>query len=97
MRLHCHYLGHTLVGDYTYSNRRDFAPFRMFLHSLRLVLEDDHLIDKVYATTCPGSFSLKSPDGRDEYRVVEKVMDLEAAWDVFSSESIRWKMVEPPA
>ncbi|RZF35201.1 hypothetical protein LSTR_LSTR014238 [Laodelphax striatellus] len=26
-------LGHTIVGDYTYSNRRDTHPLRTFLHS----------------------------------------------------------------
>ncbi|XP_018570654.1 RNA pseudouridylate synthase domain-containing protein 1-like, partial [Anoplophora glabripennis] len=38
IRAHCSYLGHTIVGDYTYSNRKDINPSRMFLHSLRLVL-----------------------------------------------------------
>ncbi|KAJ8918698.1 hypothetical protein NQ315_015018 [Exocentrus adspersus] len=38
IRVHCSYLGHTIVGDYTYSNRKDTVPCRMFLHSLRLVL-----------------------------------------------------------
>ncbi|KAJ8944484.1 hypothetical protein NQ314_009468 [Rhamnusium bicolor] len=38
IRIHCSFLGHTIVGDYTYSNRKDTKPFRMFLHSLRLVL-----------------------------------------------------------
>lgn len=36
IRVHCHELGHTIVGDYTYSNRRDITPYRMFLHSLKL-------------------------------------------------------------
>lgn len=35
IRTHCSYLGHTIVGDYTYSNRKDVKPSRMFLHSLR--------------------------------------------------------------
>ncbi|XP_065165739.1 RNA pseudouridylate synthase domain-containing protein 1-like [Atheta coriaria] len=41
IRVHCAFLGHTIVGDYTYSNKRDVLPPRMFLHSLRLVLPND--------------------------------------------------------
>lgn len=26
------------MGDYTYSNRKDLSPYRMFLHAYRLVL-----------------------------------------------------------
>ncbi|XP_039281811.1 RNA pseudouridylate synthase domain-containing protein 1-like isoform X2 [Nilaparvata lugens] len=40
LRVHCSHLGHTIVGDYTYSNRRDTKPPRTFLHSFRLVLKD---------------------------------------------------------
>ena len=39
LRVHCHHLGHTIVGDYTYSSRRDLLPPRMFLHAARLVLD----------------------------------------------------------
>lgn len=38
LRVHCASLGHTIVGDYTYSNRKDSEPWRMFLHAHRLVL-----------------------------------------------------------
>ena len=38
LRVHCSFLGHTIVGDYTYSDRKDLLPYRMFLHSHRLVL-----------------------------------------------------------
>lgn len=38
LRVHCNFLGHTIVGDYTYSNRTDSKPRRMFLHSYRLIL-----------------------------------------------------------
>ena len=30
--------GHTIVGDYTYSNRTDVSPYRMMLHAYRLVI-----------------------------------------------------------
>lgn len=35
IRLHLNYLGHTIVGDFTYSERRDLEPTRMLLHSHR--------------------------------------------------------------
>ena len=35
IRVHCADIGHTIVGDYTYSNRRDVQPHRMFLHAFR--------------------------------------------------------------
>lgn len=38
LRVHCSSIGHTIIGDYTYSNRKDILPPRMFLHSHRLIL-----------------------------------------------------------
>ena len=38
LRIHCSLLGHTIVGDFTYSNGKDVQPYRMFLHSHRLIL-----------------------------------------------------------
>lgn len=38
LRVHCASIGHTIVGDYTYSNRKDCQPPRMFLHAYRLQL-----------------------------------------------------------
>lgn len=38
LRVHCSLLGHTIVGDFTYSNGKDILPYRMFLHSHRLIL-----------------------------------------------------------
>lgn len=35
LRVHCADIGHTIVGDYTYSNRQDVLPHRMFLHAFR--------------------------------------------------------------
>jgi len=49
LRVHCSDIGHTIVGDFTYSNRRDTQPPRMFLHAYRLVLpllgDDNEIID----------------------------------------------------
>ncbi|XP_033106693.1 RNA pseudouridylate synthase domain-containing protein 1-like [Anneissia japonica] len=41
LRVHCDSIGHTIVGDYTYSNRRDVKPYRMMLHSQKLMLPTD--------------------------------------------------------
>ncbi|KAF6212623.1 hypothetical protein GE061_013149 [Apolygus lucorum] len=38
LRVHCAHLGHTIVGDFTYSCRKDINPERTFLHALRLTL-----------------------------------------------------------
>uniref|UniRef100_A0A1B6E762 Pseudouridine synthase RsuA/RluA-like domain-containing protein n=1 Tax=Clastoptera arizonana TaxID=38151 RepID=A0A1B6E762_9HEMI len=38
LRVHCSYIGHTIVGDFTYSRRKDNIPYRTFLHAFRLVL-----------------------------------------------------------
>ena len=35
IRVHCSNIGHTIVGDYTYSNKKDVKPARMYLHALR--------------------------------------------------------------
>ncbi|XP_049884343.1 RNA pseudouridylate synthase domain-containing protein 1-like [Pectinophora gossypiella] len=41
LRVHCAAIGHTILGDYTYSDAADNAPHRMFLHAMRLVLPVD--------------------------------------------------------
>ncbi|XP_075223360.1 RNA pseudouridylate synthase domain-containing protein 1-like isoform X2 [Lycorma delicatula] len=38
LRVHCSSLGHTIIGDYTYSNRKDITPFRTFLHAFRWII-----------------------------------------------------------
>jgi len=40
LRLHCHHIGHTIVGDFTYSNKSDNEPYRMFLHAFHLVIDN---------------------------------------------------------
>jgi 23S rRNA-/tRNA-specific pseudouridylate synthase len=46
LRLHCSSIGHTIVGDYTYSERKDVQPYRMFLHAFKLVLPSkvEHIV-----------------------------------------------------
>ncbi|CAH2236851.1 RNA pseudouridylate synthase domain-containing protein 1-like [Pararge aegeria] len=38
LRVHCSAVGHTILGDYTYTNKVDSTPHRMFLHATRLIL-----------------------------------------------------------
>lgn len=38
LRVHCAHIGHTVVGDYTYSRRKDVIPNRTYLHAFRLIL-----------------------------------------------------------
>lgn len=38
IRVHCSTIGHTIIGDYTYSDRKDTSPSRTFLHSYRYLL-----------------------------------------------------------
>ncbi|KAL3877404.1 hypothetical protein ACJMK2_035114 [Sinanodonta woodiana] len=46
LRVHCHHIGHPVVGDFTYSNRTDIGPFRMMLHAYRLTASlDDEKLD----------------------------------------------------
>ena len=35
LRVHCAYIGHTIIGDYTYSGKTDTEPYRTFLHAFR--------------------------------------------------------------
>lgn len=38
LRVHCSAVGHTILGDYTYSGTKDSMPHRMYLHATRLIL-----------------------------------------------------------
>lgn len=42
LRVHLSESGHTIVGDFTYSNRRDLYPYRMFLHAIRLIFPSEY-------------------------------------------------------
>lgn len=58
IRVHCHELGHTIVGDFTYSNRQDVIPYRMFLHAFKLFVpmkseEIDIMTDDPFSENYP--------------------------------------------
>ena len=48
LRVHCDYLGHTIVGDFTYSNRKDVLSPRMFLHAHRLIFRKLYTFAQCY-------------------------------------------------
>jgi len=92
LRVHCHALGHTIVGDWTYSSRRDVLPPRMFLHAHRLIMD-----------TKLENLDLNAGDpfteGEEEFRWRPdvKICDINAAYQMIYSDSDRgWKVVEIP-
>jgi len=42
LRIHCRHIGHTIVGDYCYSDRKDVKPYRMMLHAHKLSINTKH-------------------------------------------------------
>uniref|UniRef100_A0A8C0AV10 RNA pseudouridine synthase domain containing 1 n=1 Tax=Buteo japonicus TaxID=224669 RepID=A0A8C0AV10_9AVES len=36
LRVHCSAIGHPIVGDFTYSHKKDSSPYRMMLHAYYL-------------------------------------------------------------
>ncbi|XP_064615754.1 RNA pseudouridylate synthase domain-containing protein 1-like [Liolophura sinensis] len=39
LRVHCAHIGYPIIGDYTYTDRTDTEPYRMMLHSYRLITD----------------------------------------------------------
>lgn len=70
IRVHCSNLGHTIVGDYTYSRRKEIGPPRQMLHAYRLAVDN------------MPNFDLKTKDPFDEgevltdWRVVQTINNL---------------------
>lgn len=88
LRVHCNELGHTIVGDFTYSNRRDFMPHRMFLHAFRLVL---HTRLESLDVMTEDPFTHLDP--RNKWTVSEKVTRLEDAFNLIHTEDESWLRV----
>jgi len=88
LRVHCDYLGHTIVGDFTYSNRKDVLSPRMFLHAHRLIfrsnLEDLDLVAE-------DSFT---PENFIDWKINDIVCDLNDAFDQIHCDDLQWKVVE---
>ncbi|KAK6620886.1 hypothetical protein RUM43_011184 [Polyplax serrata] len=71
LRVHCHAIGHTIIGDYTYSQRKDVTPPRMFLHSYRLIIPND--IEMLDLSTEDPFTEISTPG----WLVVEKLQSLD--------------------
>ena len=89
LRVHCDYIGHTIVGDYTYSNRRDVLAPRMFLHAHRLVFRSkfEHL-----AITAEDRFT---EEHYPEWRPQSFICDIKTAFEtIHCEEDLSFRIVE---
>ncbi|XP_060515749.1 RNA pseudouridylate synthase domain-containing protein 1-like [Cylas formicarius] len=73
IRVHCFSVGHTIVGDFTYSNRKDNKPPQMYLHCIRLRLPN-HIEDIDIATDDPYR-------GIENWSSVRTLMTISAAYN----------------
>lgn len=78
LRVHCSSIGHTIIGDYTYSNKKDTEPYRTFLHSFRLIL-NNHIENLDITSADPFTCS----DPKNGWRVFNVIRTLDDA--IFSS------------
>lgn len=87
LRVHCDHLGHTILGDFTYSDRKDSKPSRMYLHSHRYILPN---------SVEPLDIQTQDPFSKDEYVPTELVMDLNPnAYLVFLNENeLDWTVIK---
>lgn len=76
LRVHCHEIGHRIVGDFTYSNRKDTDPRRMYLHALRLELNLE--IEKIDLET-------RDPFLEDQILMTEAVNEIRHCYDLLNS------------
>jgi len=89
LRVHCKALGHTIVGDWTYSSRTDVKPARMFLHAHRLLMQ----------TTMENlDLNAGDPFTRGEegasWRAESEICDLTTAYTIIHSDTSDWNVVE---
>ena len=81
LRVHCNIIGHTIIGDYTYSQKKDVSPPRMFLHSIRLIIPNS--IELLDVSTEDPFTEINTPG----WMVVEKIQRLnEEAMEVLAKD-----------
>ena len=68
LRVHCHSLGHTILGDYTYSNKTDNSPPRMYLHAY-----------KIHLPTALEELNICAGDPFTDFEVTEEIQNIEEA------------------
>jgi len=86
LRVHCDYIGHTIVGDYTYSDRKDVLPPRMFLHAHRLVFRSKFEDLDITAE------DLFTNEHFPQWKPQSTICDLESAFEEIHSEE---KLCDP--
>jgi len=89
LRVHCHHLGHTIVGDYTYSSRHDLLPPRMFLHAARLVL--DTRLEQL--DICTGDPFTPEDEARD-WEVEEELCSLQQGMALCQDPATSWPVLQ---
>jgi len=88
--VHCHALGHTIVGDWTYSSRRDVLPPRMFLHAHRLLLDT-----WMESLDLNAGDPFTESDGSFKWRPDVEICDINTAYQIIHSEGDSdWKNIE---
>jgi len=96
LRLHCSDIGHTIVGDFTYSNRRDTRSARMYLHAQRLVLPNslEPLDVDAGDPFKPSDFQHQKEDSNRylETQVIFSQLD-KSIYRVFQDQNVRWKRI----
>ncbi|XP_023346502.1 RNA pseudouridylate synthase domain-containing protein 1-like isoform X2 [Eurytemora carolleeae] len=88
LRVHMYEIGNTIVGDYTYSNRRDLSPYRMFLHAIRLRVESK--LETIDVNT-EDPFTEQPPT--NQWTSTSVLHRLPAAFDLMYSEDIDWTRI----
>ncbi|XP_043509014.1 RNA pseudouridylate synthase domain-containing protein 1-like isoform X2 [Frieseomelitta varia] len=81
LRVHCSYIGHTVIGDYTYSERKDIEPYRTFLHSFRLILNND-IENLDVRSTDP--FVASDPKNQWSPTNVARILDEDIFYDIYN-------------
>ena len=87
LRVHCHHLGHTIVGDFTYSDRRDVLSPRMFLHAHRLVV--DTSLESIDVTAQDPFLHSNFPD----WRPLRTICDISVAYEEILRDSNPWRII----
>ncbi|XP_043592333.1 RNA pseudouridylate synthase domain-containing protein 1-like isoform X3 [Bombus pyrosoma] len=81
LRVHCSYIGHTVIGDYTYSERKDIEPYRTFLHSFRLILNNE-MENLDIRSTDP--FVASDPRNQWSPTNIARILDEDIFYDIYN-------------
>ncbi|XP_066545641.1 RNA pseudouridylate synthase domain-containing protein 1 [Amia ocellicauda] len=90
LRVHCSAIGHPIVGDFTYSLRKDTTPYRMMLHAylLRIPLEREPI-----QVTAPDPFL---PTLDTKWAPERRMQSLEGALEQLLEDKVEGEGQDPP-